>query len=491
MSSAPAEHQPIGSVRIRGILGFRLGLWYSGFFVGATLLILILAYGLLAWSLRQRDHEVVRLTLADYAALYESDGLEGLRRAISTQHEVGSHPDLFVRVITRDGEAIFLSAPGRWAPFDSAHLVDSSASREPAWSILPGRADNAVLEVAAVRFDDGTVLEVGVSSKPRAETLARFRHLLMILIAVALVIGVGVGTLLTRWTVRPIRDLERTVQTIISTGALGERVPVRPSGEALDDLAALMNRMLDRMERLVGGMREALDAVAHDLRTPLMRVRAIAEGAAGSCTQPESLDALERILEETDRLAAMLASLMDIAEAEAGTMRLEPVSIEADRLIQDAVDLYADLAEERGVELRTSAPPGLCVWVDPNRGRQVLANLLDNALKYSGPDGAIDVAAAAEGKGVALAVTDGGPGIPSQDLPRVWDRLYRADRSRSERGLGLGLSLVKAVVLAHGGRVGVTSEPGKGTRFQVWLPSPPPSAPPTVPSTPPGDLSAL
>jgi signal transduction histidine kinase len=152
-------------------------------------------------------------------------------------------------------------------------------------------------------------------------------------------------------------------------------------------------------------------------------------------------------------------------------MRLSREPLELSDVVRDAVSLYADVAEEKGVALETRCAPGVCVSADRNRMRQVVANLLDNAIKYTPAGGRVEVSTALDGGEAVLTVTDTGVGIPPGERPRIWDRLYRGDASRSERGLGLGLSLVKAVVEAHGGRVDALSSPGAGATFVVRLPA--------------------
>jgi signal transduction histidine kinase len=240
----------------------------------------------------------------------------------------------------------------------------------------------------------------------------------------------------------------------------------------MDELATLFNTLLEKIKRLIAGMQDSLDAISHDLRTPLMRLRGIAETALRSKPNQEALqEALMDTLEESKRITSMLNTLMDISEADAGAMKLNLTEVRLLSLIEEVTDLYRYVAEEKDIRIQMACEEGIHVTVDPIRMKQVLANLLDNALKYTLPEGRVDITASPTPSEVVITVSDTGPGISSEELPKIWDRLYRGDDSRSQHGLGLGLSLVKAIVQAHKGTVAVVSESGAGSRFSITLPT--------------------
>jgi signal transduction histidine kinase len=428
--------------------GLRLALWYATLFVSGAIAIVFVTYYLTATSLAQRDQQIIEGKLGDYAAAYLRGGVRVLAATVRAEQQTAPER-LFVRVVDRGVESVVLSNPEGWDP--------------------------SKLEIVSANLADGTLVQVGKSTEARDDLLARFRATLGFVTLLIVVVALTGGWLATQSALFPIRRLTLAVQQIIRTGRTDARVPLDGSGDALDELTALFNTMLDKIEGLVTAMRGALDNVSHDLRTPLTRLRGTAEIAlasppTGSETVERYREALADCVEESDRVLVMLDTLMDISEAESGTMQLQRERVALADVVARAMDLYRDLADAKGVTLTADAPADVVVTADRTRLEQVAANLLDNAVKYTPPGGRVDVQVRRQQGAAVLRVRDTGPGIPPDELPRVFDRLFRGDTSRAERGLGLGLSLVKAVVEAHGGSVEVSSEPGRGSTFTVSLP---------------------
>ena len=455
------------SDRVSQALGLRLAAWYLATFLASTLVIGGLTYGLLASSLEARDHDVIQSTLREYAARYQAGGLPALARAIEIEQRSGQREPLFVRLVGPFQDVLLYSLPETWGAFDLSELAGGPNA---IWGQVRARDRNAVLEVATLPLGGGTVLQVGKTSESRDELLARFRRVLLLGLTAALAIGVIGGIFLTRATLKPLRELRDAVQRILRTGQTDDRVPVHGHDDAVDELSGLFNAMLARITTLIHGMRNALDHVAHDLRTPMTRLRVTAETALATNDPVRQREALSDVLEESDRVLSMLTTLMDISEAETGTMKLTRTDVDVATLVAEVNDLYEDTAQERGVTMSSSMAAGVVVSADRDRLRQALANLVDNAIKYTPRGGQVEISGAPEGDAVAIRVRDTGAGIPSHDRPRIFDRLYRGDQSRATRGLGLGLSLVRAYIEAHGGTVEAESTPGNGSTFTIRLP---------------------
>lgn len=457
--------------QISKTLGFRLTLWYSSLFILSSTILFGAAFFLVSSSIREYDYQIVQTKTDEYALMDHTDGLSALMHRIRLEEENNLESGIFVRLSDSQNKTLLSIIPHQWKDLNVKKLeaISVSFSGEQWRTSVPRDRGDAFVLIGR-RLSDGSILQVGKRPEKRGKLLESFSTIFAGILIPVVLIGIGGGLFLTFSALRPIRDLIHTVRCI-DDGKMDARVPSSQTGDELEELVQLFNRMLGRIETLINGMREALDNVAHDLRTPITRLRSVIETALQSEAGEEHLrEALMDTAEEAERINTALGTLMDISEAEKGIMNLKLEKTDIVSLIREVVELYQYVAEDKGVTVATSLPDTLYAWMDSNRIRQVLANLVDNAVKFTPTGGRIEVGASFADTGVMIRVVDTGIGISAQDLPRIFDRLFRGEKSRSHYGLGLGLSMVQAVVRAHQGSIDVESHAGKGSIFRVFLP---------------------
>jgi signal transduction histidine kinase len=346
------------------------------------------------------------------------------------------------------------------------------ASRPEAFRTVSAPGHVHKVRVLTRRTANGAILELGESLKEDDELMTRFRGIFGTVSAAMLLLGSLWGWWLARRAMSGIKRITRTT-TRIAKGDLTRRVPVGGEGEEIDHLAMAFNHMLEQIDSLVAELREVTNNIAHDLRSPITSIRGIAETTlTGSKQGPDEYRAMAgMIVEECDRLVGMINTMLEIAAMDSGAAPVSRAPVDVLEIVRNAHDLFQPVAEDKGVHLQVTDQAGPLLTLGAvDRLQRVVANLLDNAIKYTPAGGKVVLAAKGTPAQVLVSVIDSGVGIKPEDLPRIFTRFYRGDRSRSTPGNGLGLSLAYAIVRAHGGDIRVTSSPDQGSTFSVLLP---------------------
>ncbi len=444
---------------------FRLSALYLLFFSLSTLAVLGYIYYNTVGLLQRQNEETIQAEVSGLADQYATQGLPGLVAAISR------------RVDGKSNMLVMLADPAGNYLAGNLHTPLISALPDNSWidfAIKEGDNDAPAGHKARgfnIQLPQDFQLIVGQDVEDLNQFLNVIRKAFYWGMGLALAVGLGGGFVMSRNFLRRVDAITDTSRVIMN-GDLTGRMPISGSGDELDRLAESLNEMLGQIEKLMQGMREVSSNVAHDLRTPLTRLRARIEAALRQENNADYKATMEQALADSDALLSTFNAVLSITQLESGEQRGNLQVLDANEILEDVVDLYAPLAEDNSGTLVLHSTPGLMVRGKRELMAQALINLVDNALKYGEhPTGGarIEVSGMKQGGEVIISVTDTGPGIPDADKERVLQRFVRLDESRSKPGNGLGLSLVSSVANLLNGKL-ILSSNHPGLRAELHLP---------------------
>ena len=461
-------------LRFRHTLAFRLTLLYS-------VIVVVFSGAFLGYRLHRDSghYENVDLgLLAEAKALSQLlDSLEGMSDQDITrllEYEAKNSYNLFIRLLGPNGE-IFASSDISSLDMDLTPPGTGSFKRETGhvFETLPLPHGPYTARILSYAIGPDKVLQMGASQEGLQRIIEkRWREFGMVM-TVLIVISAFVGWFVVKCALAGIEEVTRTAIQI-SGGNFSSRVPITGRGEEIDRLATTFNNMVERVQALVKGMREITDNMAHDLRSPITRIRGVAEMTITSARESQDYELMAgSIVEECDRLLGMINMILDISEARAGLSKLNISRIDISRIMEETCEIFQPVAENENIHIIKNFADNTVCCVDNQKLQRVASNLLDNALKYTPSGGTVIVTVDGDADHVRISVHDNGIGISREDLPHIFRRFYRCDRSRSRPGTGLGLSWARAIIQAHGGNISVTSTLNEYSTFTVTLPKTP------------------
>jgi heavy metal sensor kinase len=461
-------------IKVRHTLAFRLTLWYAGIFSLSACIAFIFFYLLMTAMFRdQTDRDLYRQA-GIFSTIMATDGVEAVKRFAALESQASGEKKIFYRLFYPTGISFSSSNMSYWQDIGVTRVNIEQALRGNSQIYetltIPNRAEQ--VRILYSNIGAGVILQLGQSLENVANFVEAFRQIVIATLIMLVLLSAGFGWFLARRAVSGVQVVTRTARSI-SAGSLEERVPVNTRGDEIDQLATTFNAMLDRIQHLVEGIREISDNVAHDLKSPLTRIRGAAEIAL---TTGKDMAEFEQMaasnIEECDRLLDMINTMLMISQTEAGVGELVKADVDITQIVKDACDLFQPMAADKSVDLVCGEIEAATLKGDLSLLQRLVANLVDNAIKYTQAGGRVDVSVhTKKHHGIVLTVADTGVGISAMELPHIFERFYRCDPSRSTTGAGLGLSLAKAIAEAHRGRIKVKSEAGKGSIFNVVLPN--------------------
>ncbi len=451
-------------------LTFRLTTLYAGLFTVAFILVFSIVYYIVQNELLKMMDQDLMEDISDMNEIYEKSGLDGLERFVDRESSDDGPENKCFRIIDAKGRIIHTTDLEQWGNW-KIKLPPSNTGGEVLFKTIriPVRSE---LKARVMTFPIGQYwIEVAVPLKWNGLILSKLRKAFWLGGIFTMFFSILTGWIMARRTLSKIQEIDYVARKIANSNDLSQRVPLKGTGDELDRLAATFNSMLERLEAFVRELSDMLDNTAHDFKTPLARIRAMAETSLASNDVDSIQEVLVEIINESDRFLSVLNAIMDISEARTGLLDLKPSQISIYELLRELEGLFSGIAKAKSIRFNVAYPErDLIIRADRAKLFQALLNIVDNAFKFTPPGGTVAIWLDRDDQFVKISVSDTGPGIPQDKISRIFERFFRLDSSRSSQGRGIGLALAKAFIEAHGGRIHVESYLNSGSTFSVWIP---------------------
>jgi heavy metal sensor kinase len=460
------------TVRFRNSLTLRLTLWYAGIFTASSLVAFFLFYALISAFIQEKTDQELLSQSGQFSLLFQERGIRAIEDLAVFEAQAAGEKKVFFRLLYLNGQVFSSSNMTSWEdiPVSKGAIQKLIGGQPFALETMVQEISGNQARILYRIIGPGVILQMGQSLENYRRILDAFRRIFLLTMALLTSLAAGMGWFMAMRAVSGVKAITRTAQDI-SAETLSKRVPVKGRKDEIDQLAMTFNQMLDRIESLVAEVRQMSDDIAHDLKSPLTRIRGMAEIALANGRTPAEFEAMAAsVIEECDRLQDVINTMLMISKTEAGVEKPGHEHLDLAVLVRDACELFEITAEDRGLTLSCNLPHACAFQGDARMLQRLVANLLDNAIKYTPAGGSILTTLVCDAGGkTVIEVNDTGIGIPPEDLPHIFDRFYRGDQSRSESGAGLGLSLARAIARAHGGDIMVASSLRNGSVFTVTL----------------------
>jgi len=457
-----------------GTFAFRLTLWYAILFILSLIIIFFISYKILAADL---VHVVDRELLAATDKIdleFHKEGLTQVKLDIREGIEEEGTNRVFYRMVNSDLNIVVTSDPLKWPclnfPVLSQWASMATGGRANFHTLSPNDRPYKI-RIFTRAVDDGKyVVQIGKPMKDEEELAKMYSKVFLGSVFILLLCGIILSWIEAQKAMKGVKRVTTTARNIGQDG-IDHRVELGHEGEEIEDLAETFNHMLDRIEQLMMGLKDVTNNIAHDLRTPLTRIRGLAESTLREKDVEGYQESIGTIVEECDRLNGMINTMLEIAEVDAGLKKPEQISIDIVALAHQGYEIFLPVAQDKGIILEFNGPSHpVMVLANASRLQRVIANLLDNAIKFTEPKGSINFEIKEAQNEAIILVKDTGIGIASKDQSRIFEKFYRVESSRSTPGHGLGLSFVKSMVSSMGGSITVDSFLDKGTTFTINIP---------------------